>query len=121
MSKSMVFQSCWDRATVSQVLTSTMGSLCILLKDTFWCNWGYNPGPLVSESDILLIGCQTTCKHFHVLNTSPPCSPLLYNKTGVYKGIYFCSKTYIHDMLICEMFLKIVISIMYVYMLSLNF
>ena len=35
-------------------LTSTLGSQCVLLKDTTWCCLcGSNPGPLDSESDAL--------------------------------------------------------------------
>ena len=31
------FKSCWDRATASWVLTTTLKSLCVLLKDTTQC------------------------------------------------------------------------------------
>ena len=47
-SPSTIFQSCPDGATASCVFTSTVtvGSSCVLLKDTTWCcQWGSNPGP----------------------------------------------------------------------------
>ena len=52
-SPSTIFQSCPDGATASCVFTSTVtvGSSCVLLKDTTWCcQWGSNPGPLDSDS-----------------------------------------------------------------------
>ena len=58
MSQSTIFQSYRDGATVSLVLTSTLGSECVLLKDTTQCcQWGSNPGYLESESDALPLRC----------------------------------------------------------------
>ena len=34
MSQSIIFQSCWDRVTTSLVLTNSLGSNCVLFKDT---------------------------------------------------------------------------------------
>ena len=93
-------------------LTSTVGSQCVLLKDTTRCRlWGSNPGPLNSVSDALPPRHRTSystamdpdqglCTLFteqsffilpHQENMSvkclPPRTPLLYSKTGVSRGI----------------------------------
>ena len=50
MSQSTIFQSCEDGAIAFWVLTSTLGSKPVLLKDTTRCHqWGSKTGPLDSE------------------------------------------------------------------------
>ena len=66
MSQSTIFRSCQDGATPTLALTSTLGSLCFLLKDTTWCPVsGSNPGPLDLVSDAPQLGHHTPTMYIY--------------------------------------------------------